>query len=140
MALKLEHTCTRCNRATSTEIANFAAATASEELEAKRAEALKSLQAFLASMEPEHLPDLFIIRRGAEPVVQTYLCDDEDAKRSCADRVAFIVDECKTFDPRKPKTKKPKVEGAPVDGDAGTPAAEPSSKKNDKKNNAAAKQ
>jgi hypothetical protein len=135
MALKLEHKCTRCNRATSTEVSNVAAATASEELEAKRAATLSNISKYMAGIAPELLPDLFIVRRGSEPVVQTYLCADEDAKRSCADRVAFIVEECKTFDPRKPKTKKPKDAPAPA------PVAETKSeKKNDKSNAAAAKQ
>ena len=132
MALKLEHKCTRCNRATSTEVSNVAAATASEELEAKRANIVKDITTFLAGIPPELLPDLFIIRRGSENVVQTYLCADEDAKRSCADRVAFIVDECKTFDPRKPKTKKPK-DAAPA-----APLVEAAPPKQDKKPNAAA--
>ena len=132
MALKLEHRCTRCNRATSTEVSNVAAATASEELEAKRAATLSDISKFMAGIAPELLPDLFIVRRGSEPVVQTYLCADEDAKRSCADRVAFIVEECMTFDPRKPKTKKPKT-GAPA-----APPVEAAPTKQDKKPNAAA--
>ena len=138
MALKLEHRCTRCNRATSTEVSNVAAATASEELEAKRAATLSDISKFIAGIAPELLPDLFIVRRGEAPVVQSYLCADEDAKRSCADRVAFIVEECKTFDPRKPKTKKPK------DTASAAPAPDAADKKADKKNDkpqaAAAKQ
>ena len=120
MALKLEHRCTRCNRATSTEVQNVAEATKSEELEQRRAVALKDINAFLAGVDPTLLPDLLVIRRGSEHIVQSYLCADEDAKRSCADRVAFIVDECKTFDPRKPKTKKSKdVAPAAAAGDVG---------------------
>lgn len=140
MALKLEHKCTRCNRATSTEVSNVAAATASEELEGKRAEALERIQQFLASIAPEHMPDLFVVRRGEAPVMQTYLCDDEDAKRSCVDRVNFIIEECKTFDPRKPKTRKPKVDATAEPLAAEPLAAEPlaTEKKNDKKPNAAA--
>lgn len=135
MALKLEHRCTRCNRATSTEVQNVAEATKSEELDQKRAGALKDLTEYLSGIDPVLLPDLFVIRRGEPHVVQTYLCADEDAKRSCADRVAFIVEECKTFDPRKPKTKKAK------DAPAAAPVAEAKSdKKNDKSNAAAAKQ
>lgn len=144
MALKLEHRCTRCNRTTSTEVQNVAEATKSEELEQKRAATLKDINEFLATIDKTLLPDLLIVRRGHESVVQTFLCDDEDAKRSCADRVAFVADECKTFDPRKPKTKKSKdAAAAPVVAAPATPVVETdkkSDKKNDKSNAAAAKQ
>lgn len=138
MALKLERRCTRCNRATSTEVQNVAEATKSEELDATRAHIVNDITKFLAGIPPELLPDLFIIRRGEPHVVQTYLCADEDAKRSCADRVTFIIEECKTFDPRKPKTKKPKDATAASTADASTDKK--ADKKADKNNAAAAKQ
>lgn len=138
MALKLENSCTRCGRRTSTEVQNVAEATKSEELEQKRAGVLKGITAYLAGLDPALLPDLLIVRRGHESVVQTYLCADEDAKRSCADRVTFIIEECKTFDPRKPKTKKPKDATAASTTDASTDKK--ADKKADKNNAAAAKQ
>ena len=103
MALKLEKKCTRCHRATSTEVLNVAAAAESEELDTKRAVALKEIHDFIAEFDPELLPDLYVIRRGDDPIIQTYLCAEADAKRSCADRVAFITEECRSFGPRKPK-------------------------------------
>lgn len=115
MALKLEHSCTRCGRKTSTEVQDVAAATKAEALDAKRAVVLKDLNEFISSIDPALLPDLFIVRRNEAPVIQMTLCNDENAKRSCADRVAFVVEECTTFDPRKPKTKKTKeASAAPV--------------------------
>jgi len=139
MALKLENKCTRCGRVTSTEVQNFAEAAKVEETEAKRAAVVNDIKQFLAGIPPEHLPDLFIVRRGQEHVVQTYLCEDEDAKRACAKRVDTLVDECKTFDPRKPKTKKPADAPAAPEAPA-EPAAAPTPttpKKNDKTNTAA---
>ncbi len=112
MALKLEHVCTRCTRTVQTEVQDVKAATASEAHDAKRAVVLKDIEEFFATISPDLLPDLFIARRNQEPVAQMFLCDE--AKRSCTKRVNDVVNDCKTFDPRKPRTKKA----------AATPAAE----------------
>lgn len=114
MALKLEHTCTRCNKTIATEVSDVQAATRADEMDKKRAIALKDIEAGLAGIEPNLLPDLLIVRRGRATVVQTFLCDEADAKRSCATRVDALVEECTTFDPRKPKTKKAPAPPAPA--------------------------
>lgn len=106
MALKLEHKCTRCNKTVTKEVQDVKAATAAEDQDKRREIVLKDIHEFFEAIDPELLPDLFVVRRGHKPVVQTFLCDDEEAKRSCADRVGVLVEECETFDPRKPKTKK----------------------------------
>lgn len=106
MALKIEHTCTRCKKTVNTEVADVQQALAAEELEKRRAVVLKDIEEFFAGIQPELLPDLYVVRRGEAPVVQTTLCDEEEAKRSCLQRVNTLVAECGTFDPRKPKTKK----------------------------------
>lgn len=108
MALKIEHKCTRCNKTVTQEVQDVKAATASEDRDAARARVLTELQEFLSSFDADLLPDLLVVRRGQETVVQSFLCNEEDAKRSCAARVEDLVEECKTFDPRKPKTKKAK--------------------------------
>jgi hypothetical protein len=117
MALKLEHQCTRCKRITHAEVQNVAAATESEELEQKRADALKALQVHLNAIDPNLLPDLLIVRRGQELVIQTNLCAQEGAARSCAERVNILVKECSSFDPRKPKTRKSR-ESSPAPAEA----------------------
>ena len=108
MALKLEHSCTRCGKTVKTEVQDVKAASAAEDQDKRREIVLKDINEFFDAIDPELLPDLYVVRRGHKPVVQTFLCDEEDAKRSCADRVGVLIEECETFDPRKPKTKKPK--------------------------------
>ncbi len=110
MALKIEHSCSRCHRVTTTEVQDLAAAAEAETVEKKRAVVLADIQEFLAGINPELMPDLLIIQRDLDPIVQTHLCADDDAKRSCAQSVLAIIDGCKTFSPRKPKTKKVKTE------------------------------
>jgi hypothetical protein len=122
MTIKLEHTCSRCKRVVRDEMSDVAAAQASEALDAKRAKALADLQEFVATIDPELLPDLFIVRRGADVIHQTYLCDADDAKRSCVKRIQDLVTECETLAPRKPKTKKTPPPAAPEAKDS-KPAA-----------------
>jgi hypothetical protein len=106
MALKIEHKCTRCGKTVAEEVQDVKAASAVDEEDKKREAVLTDIHEFFAGIDPELLPDLYVVRRGKPPVVQTFLCNEEDAKRACAERVDVLVDECQTFDPRKPKTKK----------------------------------
>lgn len=112
MAIKLSHTCTRCRRSVDTEVQDLQAAATQESQDAQRAVILKELQEYLTSIDPELLPDLLVVRRGKPVLTQTFLCNDADAKRACAERVNRLVEECETFDPRKPKTKKKIAEAA----------------------------
>lgn len=106
MALKIEHKCTRCSKTVAQEVQDVRAATEAEDRVAARARVLSEIQEFLGTFDPDMLPDLLVVRRGQDTITQSFLCDEEDAKRSCAARVDTLIDECKTFDPRKPKTKK----------------------------------
>lgn len=108
MALKLEHKCTRCNKIVTQEVQDVKAATAAEDRIARRDVVLKDIAEFLSAIDADLWPDLLIVRRGQETIVQTFLCNEADAKRSCAARVEDLIEECKTFDPRKPKAKKTK--------------------------------
>ena len=114
MALKIEHKCTRCGKTVNQEVQDVKAATAAEDQDKRREIVLKDINEFFESIDPTLLPDLYIVRRGSKPVIQTYLCDEDDAKRSCGDRVGVLIEECETFDPRKPKTKKAAAPAAQV--------------------------
>lgn len=109
MAIKMSMTCTRCHREDIHEIENLATATAFEELQKRKVATLAKLQAFIASLPADELPDFFAVL-GDKSLVHSYLCDPVDAKRSCAKRVGDLLEGVTELGPRKPKTKKEKAE------------------------------
>ncbi len=113
MPIKMSMTCSRCRREDSHEIESVAMATAFEELQKRKGATLEKLKAFIATLPPDELPDFFAIMNGAS-VTHSYLCDpgeggaEEAKKRSCARRVAELMEGVNELGPRKPKAKKEK--------------------------------
>ena len=113
MTIKISTTCSRCHREDVHEIESLATATAFEDLQKKKAATLVKIQAFLASLPVEELPD-FLAVLGDKSLVHSYLCDPvEDAdgkgKRSCTKRVGELLSGVAELGPRKPKAKKEKT-------------------------------
>ena len=107
MAIKMSMTCTRCRREDIHEVTDLAAATAFEALQKRKAATLEKLQAFVKTLPADELPDFFAVL-GDKSLVHTYLCDPEDAKRSCAKRVGDLLEGVAELDERKPRAKKEK--------------------------------
>lgn len=106
MALKMSMTCTRCHRDDIQEIESVALATAFEELQKRKAATLKKLEAFIATLPKDELPD-FLAILGDKTLVHTYLCDPkEENKRSCTARVADVLGDVAELPPRPPRAKK----------------------------------
>ena len=108
MAIKMSMKCTRCHREDVIELETLAEATALEEHQKRKSEVLKKLQAFVASLPAEDLPDFFAVL-GDKTMVHDYLCDPkDDGKRSCAARVGDLLAGVNELGPRAPRTKKEK--------------------------------
>ena len=117
MAIKLSTTCTRCHREDIHEVETLATATAFEALQKKKEATLAKLEAFIASLPKDELPDLYVLLNG-KSLVHSYLCDPETeegkaegkGKRSCAKRVNDLMEDATELGPRAPRTKKVKTE------------------------------
>lgn len=111
MAIQMSLDCSRCHRPDVIELKDFAEATALEGHQKKKAEVLKKLQEFVASLPQEDMPDFFAVF-GDKTMVHSYLCDPkDDSKRSCAKRVGELLGGMQELGERKPRTKKAKAEG-----------------------------
>jgi len=109
VAIKMSLTCTRCHREDIIELEQLAEATALEEHQKRKVAVLAKLQAFVASLPAEDLPDFFAVL-GDKTMVHSYLCDPQDeGKRSCAQRVSDLLAGVNELGPRAPRTKKDKA-------------------------------
>jgi len=111
MAIKMSMTCTRCHREDIHEIEDLATAQAFEALQKRKVATLAKLEAFIATLPADELPD-FLAVLGDKKLVHTYLCDPAEAKRSCAKRVGDLLEGVSELGERKPRTKKDKTEAA----------------------------
>jgi hypothetical protein len=108
MTIKMSMTCTRCHKEDVHEITDLATATAFEALQKRKITTLAKLEAFVATLPKEELPDFYAVL-GERTLVHQNLCDPADeAKRSCTKRVSELLTGVAELEPRKPKTKKEK--------------------------------
>lgn len=123
--LNVQTTCSRCRREGIRAIASDEALDVQKTAN-KRAARQDEIQAFLAGIPADELPEFLSLVRGPDGkmslTMHDYLCKadvkegEEGKKRSCASRVAALLAGADELDERKPRAPKAKPEGAAADG------------------------
>lgn len=114
MAITMEEKCDRCSRLVKHEVKDVADAASLELARTKREANAAALEAFIAKMDPNEVPDMVVLlgKRGAghNLVTMATLCDfKEEGKRSCAARIAELAEAMDKLEERKksgPRKKK----------------------------------
>ena len=108
MGLKLEQTCSRCNRNSDIEIASSAEAMKVETNFAARETKTVEIEKYLNAVPTELMPDLIVFIKG-QGFIHTVLCEREDG-RSCLSRIEDLAKQMAQLEERKPRSKKSKNE------------------------------